>query len=306
MRSSRPLDRRLLAARPFATIAVFIAVLLCADRALSFALSHAVLMSDQRVARMYDGRARGDVLVLGNSVAAAMTSPQRLNASTGLETYRLAVHGLDARTQLAFVRAYLRRNPAPTIAVLEVRTVSDREVRAREFAMFFRESPELVALAEAQSPTFVPWRRIFTLYNFNSRELPSVLARIVSGDDQRDPPDARVITMAHLERYRARDRRLTLNESSIDAFRETIDLLTRAGARVLVVSAPLHPVTIEGGDWIAGYNADLAARLPQSVTFMDAHAAFSEDRYFEDPTHLNDAGRDAFTALLADAIRNQD
>lgn len=286
---------------PLVLLGLVIASLLVADRVGAALLHHAVTMSNSRLSMVYAGRAGADVLVLGNSVADAMLNAPDVATRTGRSVFTMAIHGLDAETQLAFVRAHLRNNKAPAHAILEARTVADIPVAARDHAMFFRLSPELLDLAERETGAILPWRRILTLANFNSRHLMTVLVRIVTRPNQQTAFGGGVINAAMKETYRRTRKPPKVSDRALAAFLETVAAFRRAGVRVHVVAGPLHSVTRET-DAVARFVATVAAALPPGTGFLDATTMFEEDRYFEDPLHLNDTGRAAFLDRLATLV----
>lgn len=284
---------------PLILLGLVVATLFIADRVGTLVLNHVVLKSNSRLSMAYSGEAGADILVLGNSVADAMLNPPEFAARTRQSVFTMSIHGLDAETQLAFVRAYLKNNPVPKHAILEARAAGDIAVAAREHAMFFRQSPELLDLAERETGAILPWRRIFKLSNFNSRHLMTVLARILTGPNQTTAFGDGVINEAMKEDYRANRRPPKISPRALAAMVETIKELRLRGVKVHVVAGPLHPVTREGNDAVARFVADVSAALPPGTSFLDATGLFGEDRYFEDPTHLNDTGRAAFLERLA-------
>lgn len=298
---SRPTADGLRRLPPLVLLGLVVASLLVADRVGALVLHEAVTRSNSRLSMVYAGRAGADVLILGNSVADGMVNAPDLAARTGRSVFTLAIHGLDAETQLAFVRAHLRTNPAPRHAILEARTAIDIPVAARDHAMFFRHSPELLDLAERETGSILPWRRILTLSNFNSRHLMTVLGRIVTRPNQGTAFGAGVINAAMKETYRKTRKPPQASERALAALVESIAALQRAGVTVRVVAGPLHPVTRET-DAVARFVATVAAALPAGTGFLDATGMFGEDRYFEDPLHLNDTGRAAFMDALAKLV----
>jgi hypothetical protein len=232
-----------------------------------------------------------------------MTTVPLIEQATGLSAYTLAVHGLDARTQEVFARAYLQRNPPPRFVMMEVRSASDRDVIAREFTMFAWESPDLIGLAEEESRSRIPWRRISALYNFNSRNLPSVVSRVATGDDQDESGSDGVINAAKKRRFVERRLSVAVDPVKLAAFVRTIRLFQARGSTVVVVAAPMHPVTRELGAWAERYVATVRTALPPGTRFIDGLRMFGDDAAFEDPVHMNAKGRLRFTPVLAAALR---
>lgn len=289
---------------PAAFLALLVLVVFAADRLGSATLSRIVLLSGSRVPAAFAGRAGDDVLILGNSVADAMTTPKMLERASGLSAYSLAEHGLDAQTQYALVKTYLAKNRAPRFAILEMRAASDRAIFASDFTMLYRQCPDLVTLAEKQSPPLIPWRHIFTLTNFNSRYFINVVAHLDGRLTQDESAQNGRINEAMKQRFLTRRPKIELGRDALAAFRDTISLLQRHGATVIVVAAPMHPVTREIDDGTQHYVAALRHDLPPGTRFVDAMTELKDDRYFDDPIHLNKVGRQAFTPRLAAVLKS--
>src|SRR4029079_15010575 len=123
-----------------------LACLLALDRVGASVLHWVLLRRDDRIARIYAGDRKDDILILGSSVANAMTLPAELAGETGKHVFTMAMHGLDALTQLALVQDYLARNAAPAVAVLEIRPVRTWQIWAPELQMFADGSNSLTRL----------------------------------------------------------------------------------------------------------------------------------------------------------------
>lgn len=290
-------------ARSFVILIAIVLGVLTADRALSWLMGQLVTKSSHRIASIYRPGAAADVLILGNSVADAMTRVPLIEQQTGLHAYTMAVHGLDAKTQLVLVDAYLEKHPAPRFAIMEVRAASDRDVMARELAMFAGQTPQLIQLAEEQSQSIFPWRRIFTLTNFNSRNLPSILSRIGRPSDQNESDATGKLNEAKKRRFVEKRLIVSVDKSKLVAFTETIRHLQRAGTKVVVVAAPMHPVTRELGPWATEYAQIVQRNLPDGVLFVNGLQMVSGDGAYEDPVHMNEVGRERFTPVLVAAVR---
>lgn len=288
-----------LSRKPFVFLLGLIACLFVADRAIAFVAQRILLSSDHRIAKVYAGGRHDDILILGNSVANAMVLPQVLGSAVDHSAFTVAVHGLDAVAQQALVQDYLERNAAPKIALLELRTVSVSYIRAKEFLLFSIGNTHMGELNNGLSRTTLPWDDIFHTYRLNSPLLPNTLQRIIHRKDQQDgATDGRMnaAMVAEFEKTAA-DRFIFQRQK--DSFHDSLDALTKAGSRPFVVVAPLHPAArIQAREMLA----DVVPQLPRGVPVCDFSALLDDDRFYEDPAHLNNTGRMAFTPYLAALI----
>lgn len=293
-------------ARPFIFLAAFMIALFALDRVAAMGMRMLVKTSDHRLARIYGGTARADILVMGNSVGNAMTVPPRLAAALGRTVFSIACHGMDARTQNAFVGDMIEKGQAPKIAVLEVRPIFSKTLQAPAFSTFQSFSERLTSLEEESHRDGLPWTSIFRVYSFNSPQLMTIMQKIVDRDDQATGPSNGRINTAMIARWRTRRVIPEIAPDQLEAFLQTIDSLHKAGAKVIVVAGPLHPVTRSYGSWMPEIMREVRAALPRHVIVADYSDALSDDRYFEDPMHLNKAGRAAFQPYLVKLLAQTD
>jgi hypothetical protein len=271
------------------------------DRVAAYGLQWLLLRSDDRIAKIYAGGRTDDILILGSSVANAMALPGDLGAATGTHVYTMAVHGLDAITQLALVRDYLTLNDAPKIAVLEIRAVRTNRIWAPELELFAGQGSHLAEVNRVRRTSLFSWPDIFHLYKFNSPELPKALQNIFDRDDQETGPSNGRITPAIAASWKLRAGTVLLAPpDQLAALVATIKAFQDVGTRPILVVAPLHPLALYQAPQLI---REVSPILPSGVAMYDFSTALSEDRYFEDPLHLNGEGRRAFRPVLAAAIK---
>ena len=276
----------------------FLAALFVGDRLLALGVTELVRLSDHRLSRIYAGSAGAEVLITGNSVGNAMLIPTSFGKDLGRPSFSIAIHGLDAVTQDAFIADLLERGPPPKIAVMEVRPALAEQLNAPAFSSFQSLSPRLVRLNELEEGRGIHWGRLFRTYRLNSPQLPLIIQKIVDRDDQATGPSNGRITAALKERWASRTQLPAVRPVQLQAFVRSIDRLSRAGCKVVLVMAPLHPAARSDGKWIAVALARIRAAVPRSVPLADFSHLLSDDRYYEDPIHMNKAGRQALESAL--------
>jgi hypothetical protein len=300
--SSRPAASRLGGRAAWLSLLAIVAATFAADRFGAAVLRWIIAQSDERFARLYAGGRTDDILILGTSVGNAMVLSPHLQAQTGLRSFSMAQQGTDAVTQDAVAQDYLIRNAAPSVALMDVRAVRVRRLRAPALRLFAPADSALAALDAARDVELIPWSTLFHLHAFNSPLLPKALAKIIERDDQAASASDGRINPAIIEAWRQRAARVEPSPASIAAFAATAARLSAAGARVISVEAPLHPVA-----WLQANEATDALRraLPSGVIHCDFSRLLTADAHFEDPTHLNASGRAAFLPYLAAAATAQ-
>jgi hypothetical protein len=272
------------------------------DRISAIAMEKIVASSDHRLSRIYAGTASADVLILGSSVANAMVIPPHLGRATGREVFTIASHGIDARTQEAFALDLLDHNQAPKIAVLEMRPVFSPTLQAPAFSSFQGLSSRLGDLEDEASQQRIPWRKIFRVYGFNSPMLMTIVLKVLDRDDQATGPSNGHINEAMKVRWRARhDNAPKIDPQQLQALVQTIDAFRRANTHVIIVAAPLHP-SARPTPWMRQISTEMRAAIPSDVPVIDYSDLLNDDKYFEDPIHLNAAGREVFQPYLAEML----
>lgn len=282
-------------------LALLIVTFFVVDWTAGAVLKALVRASDYRISRIYAGAAKADVLLAGNSVANAMAIPPDLEKDLHRSVFSIAAHGLDGRTQDAFVRDLIDHGGAPKVAVIEIRPILSPSVQAPAFSTYQAFSVRLAGLIRETQKSPVPWARIFPLYAFNSPQLANVLQKIVDRDDQATGPSNGKINETMKKRWLSKPVPKAV-PAQVQALRESVLALQEAGSTVVVVAAPLSPVTRQKGPWMDEVVAATRAGMPPGAEVVDYTALLDDDRYFEDPIHMNKAGRAAFRKPLGELI----
>lgn len=281
---------------------LFMLCLFLADRAVGYGLSLLVRASDYRLSRLYAGNAKADVLVAGNSVANAMVIPTNLSKTLGSPVFSIASHGMDSFTQEAFLEDYLDNQPAPKVVVLEMRPALSPMRTAPAFSTFQSLSDRMRSQVRETEPSIAMWSSVFHTFRVNSPQLPNILIKIVDRDDQKTGPSNGRINSSLIHQWQARTKVPEVSSAQLKVFGDTVRKLQAAGSKVIVIAAPLHPAARKDGAWIVKAQRTIRDVLPPSVPLYDFSAALSDDKYFEDPIHLNRTGRAALEPMLLDVI----
>jgi hypothetical protein len=151
------------------------------------------------------------------------------------------------------------------------------------------------ALLDGKRETITPWDAIFHIYRFNSPELPQAVRGLVIRNDQANGRSNGRITQGVIDAWRRGTKVEHVDPQLVSAFAATVSAFSAAGSVPVVVVAPMHP---SGRYQAQVMRSDVLSRLPPGVLVCDFADYFDDDQYFEDPAHLNRAGRDAIAPLF--------
>jgi len=306
MSGSDPRSRRRHSLEPLLFLLLAIASLFAADRVIGYGLGLVVKASDYRLSRIYAGTAASDVLVSGNSVGNAMLIPTRITKIMHRPVFSIASHGMDAITQRAFIEDYLERQPAPHVALIEIRPLFNTANNAPAFSTYQALSQRVrLAVHNAEGSASI-WAEIFHSFRVNSPQLPAILWKTFDRDDQQTGPSNGQINAALIAEWSSRTQKPHVSPVQLKALIATVTQLEQKGTKVVLLMAPLHPAARGDGEWISRAGQALQAQLPASVDYVDWSHALSADADFEDPIHLNQQGRAAlephFTRLIGETL----
>lgn len=282
------------APRPLLFLVMVLATICVFDRIGAWGLRALLLQSDYRIAHIYRGGMREQVLITGGSVANAMADPIVLTQEARRAVFMMALHGLDARTQEALLLDYVERNGQPALVLLEARVTRTRLVRAPEISLFAPEHSHVGVLIgeEARSPL----SRAFELSRLNSPLLPLAVQRLIDRDDQATGASNGSMTPAIVSAWRQHSEFGRFDPTQVEAYVRTLRALRARGIAAVVIYAPLF---VEGREQAGVLRRELEHRLPPATIVCDFSDLIAEEESFEDPAHLNARGRAIFEPYLA-------
>lgn len=303
MSASEVRTRRHYPLSPLLFLLLAVVSLVAADRLTGYGLGLLVKASDYRLSRIYAGTAASDVLVSGNSVGNAMLIPTRITKIMHRPVFSIASHGMDAITQRAFIEDYLERQPAPRLALIEIRPVFNAANNAPAFSTYQALSPKVrMAVHDAEGSVSI-WAEIFHSFRVNSPQLPGILWKTFDRDDQQTGPSNGQINAALIADWSSRTQKPHVSPIQLKALIATVAKLEQKGTKVILLMAPLHPAARGDGEWISRARQALQSQLPKSVDYVDWSHTLSADADFEDPIHLNQHGRAALEPQIIQLIR---
>lgn len=288
---------------------------------------YAVQAKAQRLEDLRKAGLRVPVVLAGSSSMNAAGDPELLADLTGRRTYNAALNGADMRSVAAWVEQVVLAHARPSTVVVGTTSLelNDNGLTQAEFRRGLLRSDGLAlaagragitdrlegALQEASA--LVRYRSVLRRPATISEDRASQRR----GDagawgtlDALEAFHARDYAITPSFRQRTRDRsfhRFAVGGPQVEALERLIARLDRAGVRTVLVKLPvttdvlaIHP---GGAKDYRRYEAALAGVVARTgVRFIDASARIGDRRWFVDPLHLNAAGSQRFTQLLAGAI----
>lgn len=289
---SRPSTRTV---RNLAVCALFALLLWGGDRLGAALLGRLLDRSNDMLAELYGGGARGDIVVLGNSRAYRHFD---FAAASGRHMVNLTQPGASTLLSAALLEDYIERYGAPRGVLLELSGLVADQGAVLVTRMFAPRSPRLSALLRASHPRYYWGGRVSHLFAYNNTFALNVAHKIIVPM----PPlllDGRM-TEAQMAALRdtagtAYFRSRPENLRALDAI---VALARREGFVLRTVISPVAPTYAA----VSGYPAwrdDLVTRL-DGVVFADFGTGLVEaPALFVDDLHMNRDGVARFMDALA-------
>jgi hypothetical protein len=153
----------------------FMTVVLAGDRVLSLVLEQVVSQSHNRHASMYDERAQGDILVVGNSRADRHFPPGLIESLTQQSVVNLGLGGESMRMSEILVMDYLDRYPPPKLLIVEATNFGADPGDVGDFRLFGIYSSRIRNLEREYRPSLYWTGEIFHLFRYNNDMLVRTL-----------------------------------------------------------------------------------------------------------------------------------
>jgi len=149
---------------------VFIVIILffAGDRLFGWVLKQLTEKSQFRYSRLYQGDAKADILLVGNSRGLIFYQPY-IEKITGKKTLNISYNGMPIDLAEVLVKDYLEKYPAPKQMILDV-SMCDRLNKSliTGFNLYTPYSPRMYDLIHLNDTTSAVAGKIFHLYRYNS------------------------------------------------------------------------------------------------------------------------------------------
>jgi hypothetical protein len=263
------------------------------------------------------------ILVLGSSRAQFHIMPSVLTKELGLTAYNAGLKGQDFLYSVMLYDLWRRRHPPPKILVLtiDIESLIPRETEinaAHIVAAYLDESPLVREILYSDSP-FKFFEYLSSTYRFNGAVLtlakhafnrpPPGYDGFAVGAGTLDPAKEGVLNALDQDRTAAEMAHVSFSPQKLGYLRALAEETARNGTRFFLVHTPIfrqdeaaHRV------WVRKLQATLAD-MP-GVQFVDLCIAthpelFTRPELYFNLNHLNTAGAEILTALLAEEIKKR-
>ena len=265
------------------------------DRLGGFILSKISAESNFRYARLYQGKAEADILLLGNSRGLIFYQPY-IEEKTGKSTLNLSYNSMPIDLGRVMVSDYLKKYKAPELLIIDV-TMCDRhnEKLIAGFNTFSDYSEELNNLIKEKSEKSWYAGKISKLYQYNSEVFQRTLYYLRKSDE--DWLNDRVISptmQANVEQDSAVE--LTIDDYLLTQLNDLVLLAESKGVKVELVANPYYPPYVKKMHYFYDFIGRINAKTNKKV--RDYSRALSEVNGFADYQHLNKEGSKKYIDLL--------
>jgi hypothetical protein len=276
----------------FAWFAALLAVFFAGDRLVGSWLESQAAASQFRYARLYAGKAKADILLLGNSRGLAFFQPH-IEASTGKKTFNLSYNGLPTDAAKALTWDYLDRYPAPEVMVVDI-TICDREndELLAGFLTFSQKSARLDDLIHQKLPKVWGGGALSTLFCCNNEIFQRALFYRNKTDEDWLLDRSIAPQLAATAAQNSYD--LKIQPYLVGQLAETVAAARAKGMQVELVIGPYFP-----GFRVKNLDAlKQAIEAATGLTVRDYRNALSDPTDFGDFMHPNKKGSVAYMDLL--------
>jgi len=318
---------------------VFIVVLLffAGDRLFGWVLKQLTEKSQFRYSRLYQGKAKADILLVGNSRGLIFYQPH-IEKITGKKTFNISYNGMPINLAEVLVKDYLEKYPAPKQMILDV-SMCDRLNKSliSGFNIYTPYSQRMYDLVHLNDTTGAVAGKFFNIYRYNSEIFQRSMFYLNKSDEDwlldrviNDvmvagitdyKPDTIIIEEPRIIKPEDRKERLLKNITNqitsvisgnsnsedeyvkgvMEHLAATVNFAKSKGVDVQLVINPYYPPYLD-----KLVNLDLLKAEAEKVTGMKVHdysRSVTDPEGFGDYQHLNKAGSRIFLdKLKADGI----
>lgn len=270
------------------------------DRLLAWGLERLLLSSEFRYSRVYAGRAKADIVILGNSHAVNAFFAPEIERLTGQNALNLGYNGLSARLAEVIFSDYLERNAAPKLLIIEPSCVSGENRVIKQFKLYTGQSARLRAAFRELDWNQAVVTELLHAYRYNNEMFHRSLFYLGRSDNDwvnRYRFNPEVLTT--LDRSRDAASRWPMpSKEQLDALCRMISLAKSHGIGVRVVFSPHHPAVVEGVEEFERWRKAVLDGLPPDVAVHDFSNRLRENALFADLGHINYEGNLILTPFL--------
>lgn len=278
-------------------VALFLLVVFLGDRLVALSAEKMVRHSKNQFVKMYEGKARADIVFLGNSRVDRNISFEKVEEMTGKRCLNLGLGGNHMLISEALLKDYVERYGNPQLVIIELSHSTVKPVDMGEMGIFTYCSTNMSALARSINPTYFACERVFHSLQFNTQTFWRLSAEVFSQPSSRllnntiPPP-----ILAHWKNG-AHDE-LPLIEENAKALRRICDYANSRNLRIRLVIGPLWKEYRNRITNFEAWKSMLQNAAGADPVYDYSELFFDHEDYFNDEMHLNATGANCFTEKL--------
>jgi hypothetical protein len=304
-------------------VAFFFAFVLCCIWSIDFLIDRGIRRISTSefgvLNRVVDGKINAEMLVLGSSRALCHYDAPEIERITGMKVFNLGKNASHIDMQLTFLKAYLKRNSAPRLMVLNLDSFSfepTREVHNPGQYMPYLSENELYEGLRRINPNAWKWRHI-PLYGYTVEDLRFTwingIAAFFGVHPEEDlaqgyRPDFKEWSN-EFTRFKAQHPngvRWLCEDAGIQAMTEFLSTCRSNGIAVLMAYSPVYhemQALERNRAEIFGKFYELGKAFGVPVWDFSESDICRKTELFHNSQHLNAKGARAFSVQLAERIK---
>lgn len=284
-------------------IFLFLLILFTGDRLLSILIDKFIVSkSEFRYSKLYRGKAKADILIIGNSRGLSFYQPS-IEEETGLSVFNLSYNGLPTNLALVLFKDYLKVNGAPKLVIIELTMPGNRKQLITNFGLYSSYSSDVEALIEQQSKSIGISNKLFHLTRYNG-ELFQRSVYYLNKDDSNWLLTSTISERA-LQRQNAPGFDFEFDREAMDGYKTIIAICKQNNIPFKLVINPYLPDYSKRIKNFDTYKASIRDYLQEPI--YDFSKSITSIEFFSDPLHLNvDGGREYIKLLKSKDIFSTD
>lgn len=283
--------------RIFRNIFLFLLFVFVGQLLLTICATAIVGISANDFARLYTGKGKGQIVLLGDSRADRNISAELLQSLTKKECINLSLGGNSTCVSEILLSDYIDRYGNPDLVVMEVSQTTVAPQSLGEMRLFSHYSRRLFEFASKVDPTFTTFQKLFPILAFNN---PSFW-RLASESFAKQPSRllANSIPPAILAEWsNPHEIVRPVYRENIEALGRICTLCSERRIKIVFVIAPSwQPFRQSIRNFSTWRHEIEKAALPVRV-FDYSECFFGKTQLFNDEMHLNSRGALEFVKLL--------
>lgn len=274
----------------------FILVFILGDRLFATILVKVVDGSNFRYSRLYNNKAKSDLLFIGNSRGLVYYQPTIENI-TNKKTLNLSYNGLPTKVALVLLEDYFKLYPPPEVVFIEATMRSSRPELVENFKTYMHYSDNLQSLIKKDFPEVSFITDLSNLYKYNSEIFQRALYFYAKSDTTW--LNNRTISLERIEKEKNLLDTITIDHNAVEDFLKMKYICETNGSRIVFLINPYLPDYLQRLSLFDRYLQYLRYHLGDQL--FDYSMSINEIDYFADNVHLNKLGSKKYIKMLSES-----